>query len=128
MANSEQSPTTPVTAPADAGRSPEPAPASVLAQIVDQLPIALTVQDHDGRFILANAAAAANLAIPPGALIGASPGDFLPAAEALDRRQWEINLIRSGQSSTIEEKVAGPAGEQTWLTRHQGLRILDRTL
>jgi cyclic di-GMP phosphodiesterase Gmr len=128
MANSEQLPTTPVPAQADDGQSPEPASASMLAQIIDQLPIALTVQDHDGRFILANAAAAANLAIPSHALIGASPGDFLPAAEARDRRQWELKLIRSGKSSTIEEKIAGPAGEQTWLTRHQGMRVLDRAV
>ena len=37
---------------------------SLLEEIVDHLPIALTVQDPDGRFILANAAAAANLATP----------------------------------------------------------------
>jgi diguanylate cyclase (GGDEF)-like protein len=36
--------------------------------------------------------------------------------------------MRSGKASTIEENVAGPAGAQTWLTRHQPLRIRDRTL
>ena len=129
MANSEQSSTVPVPPPADDRAPPsQPAPAGLLAQIVDHLPIALTVQDHDGRFILANAAAAAHLAIPLDALIGASPGDFLPGAEAVDRREWEIDLIRSGKTSPIEEKITGPAGEQTWLTRHQGMRILDRTL
>jgi diguanylate cyclase (GGDEF)-like protein/PAS domain S-box-containing protein len=128
MAKSEQSSTVPVSAPADDRAASEPPPAGLLAQIVDHLPIALTVQDHDGRFILANAAAAAHLAIPLEALIGASPGDFLPGAEAVDRREWEIDLIRSGKSTTIEEKVAGPEGERTWLTRHQGMRILDRTL
>jgi diguanylate cyclase (GGDEF)-like protein/PAS domain S-box-containing protein len=104
------------------------APAGWLEQIVEHLPIAVTVQDHDGRIILANAAAAANLEIPMDALIGASPADFLAPAEAAERRDWEINLVRSGQASTIEERVAGPAGKQTWLTWHQPVRVLDRSL
>ena len=99
-------------------------PASLLERIVDYLPIALTVQDADGRFIVANAAAAASLAVPPDELIGASPGDFLDPAQAADRREWELDLMRSGKASTLEEK----AGEQTWLTWHQPVRILDRTL
>jgi cyclic di-GMP phosphodiesterase Gmr len=129
MDKSQQSPTTPVFPQSgdDRARS-QTTHASLLAQIVEHLPIALTVQDEDGRFILANAAAAANLAIPLDALVGASPADFLPPAEAADRRDWEINLVRSGKSSSIEEKIAGPSGEQTWLTCHQGVRIRDQTL
>jgi diguanylate cyclase (GGDEF)-like protein/PAS domain S-box-containing protein len=129
MANSDESPTVMVSPQPDDGRMRAPtAPAGLLAQIIDHLPIALTVQDHDGRFIVANAAAAANLEIPLDDLIGASPANFLSPAETADRREWELNLIRSGQSSTIEEKVAGPTGEQTWLTWHQPVRLLDRTL
>jgi diguanylate cyclase (GGDEF)-like protein/PAS domain S-box-containing protein len=127
-ADPEQSPVAAPRPGADDGPRIRTAPASLLEQIVDQLPIALTVQDHDGRFILANAAAAAGLAIPVATLIGAAPGDFLPPAEALDRREWEIELIRSGKSSTIEEKVAGPEGERTWLTWHQPVRILEQAL
>jgi c-di-GMP phosphodiesterase Gmr len=112
----------------DDGAPAQIAHAGLLEQIVEYLPIALTVQDNDGRFILANAAAAANLGIPVQALIGASPADFLSPADAADRREWEIELIRSGQSSTIEERVAAPIGEQTWLTWHQPVRILDQNL
>jgi diguanylate cyclase (GGDEF)-like protein/PAS domain S-box-containing protein len=129
MDNSQQSPTAPACPQSgDDGARAQTTHASLLAQIVEHLPIALTVQDQDGRFILANAAAAANLAIPLDALVGASPADFLPPAEAADRRDWEINLVRSGKLSSIEEKIAGTAGEQTWLTWHQGVRICDQTL
>ena len=69
-----------------------------LKDIVDALSIGLTVQDEGGRFILVNKAAAANLETPAQALIGASPADFLPAEEAAQRRQWEIELIRSGDN------------------------------
>jgi c-di-GMP phosphodiesterase Gmr len=127
MANSEQSTTGSPPVDDDLMLSPHQ-PAGLLEQIVDQLPIALTVQDHDGRFILANAAAAGHLAIAAEALIGAAPGDFLPAAEAADRRAWELDLMRSGKSSTVEEKIAAPGGAQTWLTRHQPMRIRDRSL
>jgi c-di-GMP phosphodiesterase Gmr len=126
MANSEQSPSVPTSPQADDDRVASPA--TLLRQIVEHLPVALTVQDHNGRFILANTAAAANLAIPMKALIGASPADFLPQAEAADRRNWEIDLARSGKSSTVEEKVDGPSGAQTWLTWHQPMRTSDHTL
>src|SRR3979490_337893 len=126
MANSDEPPTaTPSPQTGDERARARTAPADLLAQIVDHLPIALTGQDHHGRFILVNAAAAANLDIPENALIGASPADFLDQAEAAERRQWEINLVRSGQSSTVEEKVMGPAGEQTLLTWHQPVRLCD---
>jgi cyclic di-GMP phosphodiesterase Gmr len=107
---------------------PQTAPAGLLEQIVDYLPIALTVQDADGRFIVANAAAAASLAVAANELIGASPGDFLTPAEAADRREWERALLRSGKASTVEDKVAGLGGEETWLTWHQPVRLLDRNL
>jgi diguanylate cyclase (GGDEF)-like protein/PAS domain S-box-containing protein len=126
MANSDKPPAPTASLP-DAAEA-QTASEGLLAQIVEHLPIALTVQDPDGRFILANAAAAANLEIPLDTLIGASPADFLPPAEAAERRDWESNLIRSGQAGSSEEKVAGPSGERTWLTWHQPVRLRDRTL
>jgi diguanylate cyclase (GGDEF)-like protein len=121
MAHSEESP--PAAAAKESGSSPPIAPASVIAAVVEHLPIALTVQDYDGRFVLANAAAAANLAIPTASLIGASPADFLPAAEAAERRAWELDLIRSGATTTREETIAGADDNRTCLTWHQGVRI-----
>src|SRR6266446_380282 len=100
----------------------------MLKEIVDHLPISLTVQDDNGRFILVNAVAAANLAMPVEALIGASPVDFLPEDAAADRHSWEMSLIQTGQSRTTEESVAGPTGQHTWLTSHKPVRIFDRTL
>jgi c-di-GMP phosphodiesterase Gmr len=123
MANSDQPQTVPAQ-PRDDADGPRTMPAGLLEQIVDQLPIALTVQDADGRFILANAAAAASLAVSSDELIGATPGDFLTPAEAADRREWELALLRSGKASTIENK----AGAQTWLTWLQGVRVHDHTL
>ena len=99
-----------------------------LKDIVDALSIGLTVQDESGRFILVNKAAAANLETPAQALIGASPADFLSTEEATQRRQWEIELIRSGETVTVEENAASAAGERTWLTSHTPATIAGRPL
>ena len=100
----------------------------LLKEIVNHLPIGLTVQDEKGRFILVNDIAAANLGTPIEYLIGASPADFLSAEDAVVRREWEVGLMQSGQLSTVEENVSAESGEQTWLTSHKPVRILDQTL
>jgi cyclic di-GMP phosphodiesterase Gmr len=100
----------------------------LLKEIVNHLPIGLTVQDESGRFILVNAIAAANLGMPIEYLIGAAPGDFLSAEDATVRREWETGLVKSGQMSTTEENVSAESGEQTWLTSHKPVRVLDQTL
>jgi c-di-GMP phosphodiesterase Gmr len=97
-------------------------------ELIDLLPISLTVQDEDGRFILVNAVAAANLATPAQDLLGSSPADFLPPEEAAQRREWEIGLMQSGTPLTTEDRYADPAGERIWLTSHKPVHILDRKL
>jgi c-di-GMP phosphodiesterase Gmr len=115
--------------------SPSPKPdagssdvSSLLEAIVDQLPLALTVQDGDGRFILVNAAAAANLGIAADTLIGTAPADLLPADEAAERRAWERDILRSDRPSAAEETFASAAGEKTMLTWHQSLSVAEERL
>src|SRR5437762_5227859 len=86
----------------------------LLEEIVNHLPIALTVQDADGRFLLVNDVAARNLETPAEALIGASPADFLTPDDAASRRDWEVNLIKTGRTSTVEETITADRCEQTW--------------
>jgi cyclic di-GMP phosphodiesterase Gmr len=100
----------------------------LLREIIDLLPVSLTVQDEDGRFILVNAVAAANLATPVQALLGSSPADFLPPEEAAQRRDWELDLMRSGAAVATEERHPDASGERIWLTSHKPVRILERNL
>lgn len=100
----------------------------LIQEVFDHLPIGVTVQDNDGRFILVNATAATNLATPAGVLMGASPANFLPEEEAAQRRQWEIDLIQSGKMVNTEETIKDTAGDRTWLTSHKPLRIFEQTL
>jgi len=99
----------------------------LLQEIIEQLPIGLTVQDEAGSFILVNAVAAANLDMSPATLIGNSPANFLSAEEAGQRRQWELALMQSGEHCTTEECHADAAGERTWLTSHKPVHVFDGT-
>jgi len=96
--------------------------------IIDLLPVSLTLQDEDGRFILVNAVAAHNLGTEPEVLLGASPADFLSPDEAAQRRDWEVGLMRSGASVATEERHADGSSERIWLTSHKPVHVLDRYL
>ncbi len=98
----------------------------LLNEIIEHLPIGLTVQDDAGSFILVNSVAAANLAMPADNLIGSSPANFLSAEEAQQRRQWELGLMQSGERFSTEECHADAQGERTWLTSHKPLTVGDR--
>jgi len=113
----------------DHGQPPQQASPSrdLLQEIIEQLPIGLTVQDRDGRFVVVNAVAAANLEMSPAALIGYSPANFLTAEEARQRRQWELGLMQSGEHFTTEECHADAAGQRSWLTSHKPVRVNDHT-
>ena len=101
---------------------------NLLKEVVDLLPVSLTVQEEDGRFILVNAVAAANLGTPAQTLLGASPADFLPAEEATQRRDWEIALMHSGTAVATEERHDDASGERIWLTSHKPVHVRERKL
>jgi diguanylate cyclase (GGDEF)-like protein len=82
---------------------------SLLSQILNQLPVALTVQSDDGTVLLANERANA---LHDGRT-AAAEGMAAPAAAADD-----------GVSVT-EDRVAGPNGERTLLTYRKSAHILD---
>ncbi|HWP26851.1 MAG TPA: EAL domain-containing protein [Xanthobacteraceae bacterium] len=99
----------------------------LLQELMDRLPIGITVQDSNGRIIMVNTTAASNMATPADVLIGSSPADFLPDEEAAQRRQWEIELLQSGRSVSAEENINDGTGERTWLTSHMPVQICNRT-
>lgn len=100
----------------------------LLEVILDHLPISLTVQDRSGRFVLANAIAAADLAMSFERLIGRSPADFLSASEAQSRREWEESVIAGGKTITAEMRVQNADGERILLTSHTPVAIANNTL
>jgi cyclic di-GMP phosphodiesterase Gmr len=100
----------------------------LLKVILDHLPISLTVQDRDGRFILVNAMAAADLAVSAEKLVGSSPADFLSPQEAASRREWEQGVIDGGKTITAETCVTDHEGSRILLTSHTPVFITNNTL
>src|ERR1043166_3974248 len=90
---------------------------NILRDVLRMLPNGVTVQDENGRVLLANDAAAAQLQI------GAS------RAPAQEQRQEAVReALRSGQAMVVEESVAREGGRQVFLTSHQPVRIAERNL
>jgi diguanylate cyclase (GGDEF)-like protein/PAS domain S-box-containing protein len=109
-------------------RQPAQLDGEMLQAIVENLPIGLTVQAEDGRFIVANATAAANLSMRAEDLIGASPADFLTGEDAASRRQWEQDVVRQNEVVTVEAIVPDEKREQTWLVSHKPIEVRGQTL
>jgi len=100
----------------------------LLKMILDHLPISLTVQDSEGKFVLANAMAAADLAVSVEKLLGSSPADFLSHEEAMSRREWERSVIQGGKTIMAETRVPDIGGERILLTSHTPVCITNNTL
>ncbi len=100
----------------------------LLKVILDHLPISLTVQDSNGKFVLANASAAADLAVSVENLLGSSPADFLTPQEAISRREWERSVVAGGKTLMTETRVSDFEGERILLTSHTPVSITNNTL
>ena len=95
---------------------------SVLWDVFRLLPGGVTVQDEQGRFLLVNDAATAQLGIAVG-------GQAAPDSQELThRRETGLELLRAGRCAVIEESVTGSEGKRTLLTVHRPVRVADRTL
>jgi c-di-GMP phosphodiesterase Gmr len=90
---------------------------SILRDVLRMLPNGVAVQDEQGRVLLANEAAAAQLRI------GA---DGLAADE--QRREAVREALRTGHAIVVEESFAREGGRRVSLTSHQPARIAGRDL
>jgi c-di-GMP phosphodiesterase Gmr len=94
---------------------------SILRDVLRMLPAGVTLQDEQGRFLLVNAAAAAQLGI------AADPAGL--ASKELDqRREAGIELLRAGRALVTEECLTSGPSRQVFLTSHRPVRIADRDL
>jgi diguanylate cyclase (GGDEF)-like protein len=94
----------------------------ILRDVVRMLPAGITVQDEQGRFLVVNDAAAAQLGIAAADL---SP----PSSRQLDRRrEIGVEFLRAGRPAIAEECVSNGEVKQVFLTTHRPVRIADRNL
>ncbi|MDO9062033.1 MAG: diguanylate cyclase, partial [Bradyrhizobium sp.] len=94
----------------------------ILRDVFRMLPTGVTVQDEQGRFLLVNDAAAAQLGMT-------GSGPEARASAGLDhRREAGIELLRTGRHAVAEECIGGEQGKQVLLTTHRPVRIAERNL
>src|SRR5690349_22794229 len=82
---------------ADGFAAPE-AEHRLLQEIVKLLPAGITVQDAQGRFLIVNDAAAAQLRLADGEVASSSP-------HLEQRRETGLELLRAGRAGVTEECV-----------------------
>ena len=100
----------------------------MLRGVIDRLPLSVTVQDAQGRFLVVNNLAAAAIGMTADALISRSPADILPEQEAASRREWELGILREGRAITAEEPVSGPDGERVWRIKHEPVHVGEQVV
>lgn len=100
----------------------------MLRGVIDRLPVSVTVQDAQGRFLVVNQLAAAAIAMTADDLVGRSPADLLSEQEAASRREWELSVLQGGNAITAEEPVSSPVGEQVWRVRHEPVRVGEQVV
>jgi PAS domain S-box-containing protein len=90
--------------------------AMVLA-LMDNLPDHIYFKDTASRFIRVNPAHMRSLgANSPAQVTGKTDADFFPAEHSRKALADEQNILRTGQALVdIEEKVIGPAGDESWV-------------
>jgi diguanylate cyclase (GGDEF)-like protein len=86
------------------------------------LPHGVTLQDEQGRFLLVNDAAAAQLGVAVGEPQASSSKEFD------QRREACIELLRAGRATVAEECAVNSELKQVFLTSHRPVRIADRDL
>ncbi len=94
----------------------------ILKDVLRMLPNGVTVQDEQGRFLLVNDAATAQLGMTVDEPAAPHSNDFA------HRRETGLELLRGGRPTVIEEQVANAGGKQVLLTTHRPVRIADRNL
>ena len=92
----------------------------MLRDVVKLLPGGVTVQDEDGRFLLVNDAAAAQLGMTTQAPVG--------SREVEHRRETCLELLRSGRTAVAEEAIGHGPHKQVLLTTHRPVRVAGRSL
>lgn len=95
---------------------------SILRDVFRMLPSGITVQDEQGRFLLVNDAAAAQLGMVPGAPAAS------PSQQLNHRRETGLELLRAGRPHVAEESVGSGPLKQVLLTAHRPVRIAERNL
>jgi len=96
-----------------------------LHEAISQLPVGITLQDRDGRFLFVNETAGTHFNL---AAFSEDAPQALPYAELKRRQELCVEALRTGTAVTSEERFAGSSGEREFLSSHWPIRLADRPL
>jgi cyclic di-GMP phosphodiesterase Gmr len=115
----------PASADSPAGDTHPGIAAGDLHEAISQLPIGITLQDHQGRFLFVNEAAGVHFNL--GALSDEAE-QLLPYDQLKRRQALCVEALRTGRAATSEERFGGAKGEREFLSSHWPIRVADRPL
>ena len=87
-----------------------------LQAIIDHAPAAIYVKDRDGRMRLVNQETEAVFRRPRDEILGKTDHELMPREAADALRAHDVEVLRSGQSVTVEEVVPQEDGPHTYLS------------
>jgi diguanylate cyclase (GGDEF)-like protein len=96
-----------------------------LHEAIARLPVGITLQDQQGRFLFVNEAAGTQLNL---ATFSDESPQLFPYEQLKRRQELCVAALRSGEAATSEERIAGAAGERDLWSSHYPLRVAERAL
>jgi diguanylate cyclase (GGDEF)-like protein/PAS domain S-box-containing protein len=99
-----------------------------LRGIIDAVPNAVFVKDHESRFLVVNDTMCRLMGHTFEELVGHYDGDFVPAEQAAVFRAIDRAILATGEPNENEEHITDGSGDvRTIITRKQALDLADGT-
>jgi c-di-GMP phosphodiesterase Gmr len=98
---------------------------SDLHDVISQLPVGITVQDHQGHFLFVNEAAGAHFNL---ASFSVESPDLFPYSQLKRRQELCVEALRTGEAARSEERFGGASGDREFLSSHWPIKLADRPL
>jgi PAS domain S-box-containing protein len=97
----------------------------LLRALIDHLPALVAVKDLDGRYLITNASFGDFHRVPAVTLLGRSPAEVLPQANAIAIAECDAQVLATGATLTAEETHVVGSQERAFLTARFPLRDAD---
>jgi diguanylate cyclase (GGDEF)-like protein/PAS domain S-box-containing protein len=102
--------------------------ADLLNEVVNLLPVGVTVQDESGCFMLVNDTAASQWQVPAEQLRGTAPYTLLPPDIGQQMQKRDAERMQSGRPGSEEQTLQAGDRTLTLLTSYKPVQIFDETL
>ena len=98
---------------------------SELHDVISQLPVGITVQDHQGHFLFVNEAAGTHFNLTA---LSIDAPQLFPYSQLKRRQELCIETLRTGEAAFSEERISGASGDREFLSSHWPITLANRPL